>query len=93
MRPKLDRKGLPDHGAEWDKGTVLRFISRGPGIPVPVSNPHRSGANPVRVMADIRHTATIDHDGRQSNRAPSARTIHVIPDAPEGEEVAITVEF
>jgi len=44
-------------------------------------------------MADIRHTATIDHDGRQSNRAPSARTIHVIPDAPEGEEVAITVEF
>lgn len=47
-KPILDVDRLPEHGAEWGGGVVLRGISRGPGVPIPVNSPR--GPIPRRVM-------------------------------------------
>jgi len=47
-RPSLDQDRMPEHGAEWGGGVVLRAISRGVGVPVPVRNPR--GPIPQRLL-------------------------------------------
>lgn len=78
--PKFGQDNLPEHGADWDEGVVLRLKSRGVGVPVEV-RPPRPG--PVRRVVSGNATA-YTRGGK----------LYVIPQAGEaGEDIAVTAEF
>lgn len=78
--PKFSEGGLPEHGANWNEGVVLRFKSRGAGVPVEV-RPPRPG--PVRRVVSGNATA-YTRGGK----------LYVIPSSGDaGEDLAITAEF
>lgn len=78
--PKFGQGNLPEHGADWDEGVVLRLKSRGAGVPVEV-RPPRPG--PVRRVVSGNATA-YTRGGK----------LFVIPSTGEaGEDIAVTAEF
>lgn len=79
-QPQFGQDNLPEHGADWDEGVVLRAKSRGAGVPVEV-RPPRPG--PVRRV--ISGPATASTSGGKLFITPSGGAA--------GDDVAITVEF
>lgn len=72
-------KGLPRHGATVDNGVALRAVSRGPGVPVPVSPPFTG--QPRRVVSGQGEARWL---GDQLVISPTS--------TPAGEEFALIVE-
>jgi len=77
--PPLDDKRLPEHGAEWGDGVVLRGRSRGSGVEVEVSNPR--GPKPQRVLTGMGDVVT-----------RGAKT-YVKPQAEDGEDFAVVAGY
>lgn len=77
--PRLDESGRPEHGSAWDEGVVLRAKSRGEGVPVEVRAP---AAGPVRRV--------LSGAGRAYTKGGK---MYIVPDAPAGTDVDLTVEF
>ena len=79
-KPRLDVARLPEHGADWGGGVVLRGTSRGEGVPIPVTNPR--GPVPRRVVSGQG-----DMESRNGSLTitPSAAT--------QGEPFFIVAEF
>lgn len=79
-QPKFGENNLPEHGADWGEGVVLRAKSRGAGVPIEV-RPPRPG--PVRRVVSGPATA-FTRGGK----------LFVIPSSgASGDDLAITVEF
>lgn len=78
-RPAPDSAGIPEHGARWGDGVVLRARSRGPGVAVEVEYPF--GPDPRRVLT-----------GAASMEARSGRVFLTPSQAAAGSEFFVTVE-
>jgi hypothetical protein len=79
-RPALDAGGLPHHGARWGDGFALRARSRGPGVPVAVSNP--LGSKPRRLLSGPAALQV------------RAGTLYLTPSlAASGEEFGVVAEY
>lgn len=78
--PALDAKGLAQHGADWGDGVVLRAVSKGPGVAVPVRHP-RNGGPVRRVLSGL---GRVDYRGGVLYLTPEA--------AAAGQEFTLTVE-
>jgi len=77
--PPLDDKRLPEHGAEWGDGVVLRTKSMGPGVPSQVVNPR--GAKPTRVISG------------DSDFLAEGGKLYIVSNKEEGEDAAIVVGY
>jgi hypothetical protein len=89
-RSNLNEDGLPEHGSPWGDGggIAVRYISRGEGQPVTVTNPHPSGAPPRRMSSEFTGTSV------ELDRAhPSGASVKLTPQSPAGTVGVVILEY
>jgi len=70
------------HGARWDKGVVLKGVSNGEGVAVPVNNPRRG--LPRRGISGTNASSTVKVEGGK---------VFATPTVPAGEEFTVVAEY